>query len=541
MSDSMSVGIGTIESMFEDWTAEALTVEIESLYRQETLLMSRRLAVFGALLDLRTGQAEDQDPDPGWSTVTGFKRTSAEVAAIMNMAPRRSAQLVGYAETLRTRLPRLAAVFATGAVDWPTVQIVCSRTELVASGAIATADAEFAERITAWGSWSRRRVVNAVDAIINAADPDAVKLRRQRALDERYVTIDHDPDGMARVRAKLPLVAGAAIDRRLADMAAALCADDPRTRAQRRADALSALIDGRDLACDCARDDCPRGAKSESAPVKVVLNVIAAADAIDGFSRRLGYLQGFGVIDAALVDELADGAAIRTLAPPEISDAAALRYQPTPALARYVRARDLTCRYPGCDRPAGDCDLDHTVAFNHDNPAAGGRTVAANLAAMCREHHRLKTFHTGEHGWRVRQLSDATMVWTSPTGREYRTVPAGVELFPELAGPACATPKPRNHNRARDKAAQRRRARTQLCQHRPISQARSELRRARYHEVDLRKWRNHMRFCLLLFKGRPSTSPWCTWVNSPDEPEYLPPDWVPPSPPATPEYDEPPF
>ncbi|BAX91769.1 hypothetical protein MSG_01615 [Mycobacterium shigaense] len=40
------------------------------------------------------------------------------------------------------------------------------------------------------------------------------------------------------------------------------------------------------------------------------------------------------------------------------------------------------------------------------------------------------------------------------------------------------------------------------------------------------KFRNHMCDKLFIFKGIPSTSPLCTWVNEPREPEALPADWV---------------
>jgi hypothetical protein len=36
------------------------------------------------------------------------------------------------------------------------------------------------------------------------------------------------------------------------------------------------------------------------------------------------------------------------------------RLHPVEALADFVRCRDLTCRWPGCDHPATDCDVDHT-------------------------------------------------------------------------------------------------------------------------------------------------------------------------------------
>ena len=85
------------------------------------------------------------------------------------------------------------------------------------------------------------------------------------------------------------------------------------------------------------------------------------------------------------------------------------RYRPSAALERHVRARDVTCRFPGCRRSADTAgtDLDHTVPF----PA--GQTSAANLAVLCRRHHRLK--HPA--GWSVSPAPDGVMTWTTPTGR----------------------------------------------------------------------------------------------------------------------------
>jgi hypothetical protein len=62
-------------------------------------------------------------------------------------------------------------------------------------------------------------------------------------------------------------------------------------------------------------------------------------------------------------------------------------YVASAALAAFVRCRDLTCRWPGCDRPAHDCDLDHTIPY-----ANGGPTHASNLKCYCRTHHQTITF-----------------------------------------------------------------------------------------------------------------------------------------------------
>ena len=78
-----------------------------------------------------------------------------------------------------------------------------------------------------------------------------------RADDDRNISVTPLPDGMAQVRGSLPATAGALFDKRLSEMATSLCAKDSRTIAQRRADAVSALCAGTNLACDCGQADCP--------------------------------------------------------------------------------------------------------------------------------------------------------------------------------------------------------------------------------------------------------------------------------------------
>jgi hypothetical protein len=506
--------------------------------------MARRCAAIAALLALRTAEAEGVDSDPGWSMITGFARTTAEVSAVMNMSPKGAQHLVGQAEALDTRLSKVAALLAEGATDWRTVQLIISRTELVSNNLIAELDRSLAERIGRWQCWSRRRIINAVDAAVRAIDPDAAKERRVRADDERHISVTPLPNGMAEVRGMLPATAAAAFDKKLFDMARSVCAKDSRTIAQRRADAADALARGRNLTCDCGQPECPaRATDAEPAAggVQTVINVIASEATVTGDSDQPGYLEGYGVIDAEQVRELAETAAIRPVECPTVTDAEALRYQPSAALERWIRCRDLTCRFPGCDRKAWICDVDHTVPFNHDDPAAGGLTVPWDLACYCREHHRLKTFHGGPGGWRDEQLPDGTIVWTSPTGRVYRTTPAGYDVFPQLRE-ACRAPTPRKRSHSNEKAKRIAHARSKMREQRPVNAETRRVNRARKKEISDRKWRNHMRKMRILFKGtEPSTSPWCTWVNEPFEPEALPPDWKPPPPPSDQLDDEPPF
>ena len=115
------------------------------------------------------------------------------------------------------------------------------------------------------------------------------------------------------------------------------------------------------------------------------------------------------------------------------------RYIPSAVLATFIRCRDMTCRFPGCDEPAHHCNIDHTIAY------PGGPTQASNLKCLCRKHHLLKTFG----GWRDVQWPDGTVVWTSPHGQTYTTHPGSRILFPTLCRPTAPittreTPDPRS-------------------------------------------------------------------------------------------------
>ena len=137
-------------------------------------------------------------------------------------------------------------------------------------------------------------------------------------------------------------------------------------------------------------------------------------------------------------------------------------------------------------------------------------------------------------------MADGTVIWVSPTGTTYQTSPAGVDLFPQLGTP-CATPPPNRRSRSKQRASRIIQARKHNREQRPINEHRRWPEQARKREIEDRKWRNHMRDMLFVFKGAPSTSPFCTWINDPREPEELPPDWAPQEPATVTLPDDPPF
>jgi hypothetical protein len=189
----------------------------------------------------------------------------------------------------------------------------------------------------------------------------------------------------------------------------------------------------------------------------VVIHVIAEQATVDGRGDTPGMLSGYeGLIPPELIAKLAASARLRPLIHPG-GAAPECGYTPSRALAEFVRCRDVTCRAPGCDRPAVGCDLDHTIAYGD-----GGLTCAWNLKCLCRFHHLLKTFW----GWHDQQLADGTIIWTAPNGEKHLTHPGGAIVFPGLRIPTepTATTVTTPEDRCGDKTAmmpRKQRTRTQ--------------------------------------------------------------------------------
>jgi hypothetical protein len=98
-------------------------------------------------------------------------------------------------------------------------------------------------------------------------------------------------------------------------------------------------------------------------------------------------------------------------------------YTPPPWMRELVILRDKTCVFPGCDKPARDCDIDHIEAYvEMDDGGPPGQTRPENLACLCRRHHRAKT----HFGWSYVHNQDGSYTWTSPYGQRYTVDPRGI-------------------------------------------------------------------------------------------------------------------
>ena len=451
-------------------TAEssALVERVRSAARAENQAAAQRLVATGELWALRLRECGERED---W-IIDAVEAVTAEVAAALGISQGLAGSYLRYARVMRERLPAVAAVFVAGDLDYRLFQTIVYRTDLITNAdVLATVDGQLAVKAPRWPSMTPGRLAGAIDKIVARADADAVRRRRESVAD-REVWISDRLDGLSDIEGTLFTPDAHALGKRLAGLAATVCDHDPRTKEQRRSDALGALAAGADrLACQCKRPDCCTGGKTAS---PVVIHVIAEQTTVDGTGDAQGSMVGADwLIPPEVVAELAKSATLRPLvhpgdAPPECA------YAPSRALADFVRCRDLTCRFPGCDRPAVACDLDHTIPH-----ADGGPTHASNLKCLCRLHHLLKTFW----GWRDKQLRDGTVIWTSPSGDTYVTTPGSALIFQSLCAPTggLPAPEPRPPETCSDRTAMmptRRRTRAQNRAHR-IAEERKQNRHDR--------------------------------------------------------------
>lgn len=444
----------------------AVAAAIADCARAEAAAGARRLAAIAELVRRRADGPTDRTR---WSC-DNWDAMAAEVAAAQGISHAMASGQMYLALALRNRLPRVGALFADGAISTRLANALVWHTDLIKDAdTLRLVDETLADAATRLGSLSVYKSAQAIDAVVHRHDPAAVRRARVGGR-SRDVVIEgeNDQSGTATLRGYLFATDAAILDRKLTQMAHDVCADDPRTLAQRRADALGALAAGADsLACGCGNADCPAAAQADARASSVVVHVVAHEDTLDAepdphtsgerASRPItpdmtlaealapdpepdlpaqpkpaAHLTGGGTIPAPMVAELIrKGAKVRQLrhpgdAPPEPG------YRLSADLERFIRCRDMTCRFPGCDHPAEFADIDHTI------PYPLGPTHASNLKCLCRKHHLLKTFWPA---WRDEQYPDGTIVWTSPSGQKFVTHPGSILLFPALCLPTGQLPR----------------------------------------------------------------------------------------------------
>jgi Domain of unknown function (DUF222) len=385
----------------------------------------------------RPGPADGPDGDrgqPGLPSVSEF--AVDEVAAALRLSRVAAGTRLHIAVEVAERLPETGAALRRGDLDLPKVRRIVEATTPLPAEAVSVVERRVLPRAAAQTVGQLRA---SLARAVLAVDPADAEQRHQRALADRRVCITPQDDGMAELWALLPADGAAAIRHALDTATRRSGRSDGRTSDHRRADALVELVvaatRGRsaaglsggapagastsavELPGGPAADPSPAGGHRPGVALRADVQVTVPAGTLLGLSDEPGLLADHGPIPPSMARRLAASGTWRRILTDPVSgtvlDVGRRSYAPPAALADHVIARDRTCRFPGCGQPARRCDLDHTV------PYPRGTTSAANLAALCRHHHRLK--HLTE--WRVEQPEPGVLVWTSPTGHHYPTGP----------------------------------------------------------------------------------------------------------------------
>jgi len=305
------------------------------------------------------------------------------------------------ADTLRTRLPRLWAMFCDGDVTPSNARTAADLVRSLPDEAGPAA--RFDDALAGIAELAPGRFRMRARVLRERIHSIALAERVEAAAHTRGVWIDNDIDGMAFLTMKLPAEVAHRVFARVDSHARTLAreADETRSLAQLRADAAGDLL----------LDGILEGGRVPRVSVAVTVPVMTLL----GHEEEPGILEGYGPIDAQTARRLAAHAPsfTRLLTHPvtgALLDVDRAVYRPPADLKRWLEVTDVTCAFPGCTRLARNSDIDHIV-----DRQFGGQTRAGNLVHLCRHHHRLKHMTR----WTVRATDrdpGCRVEWSSPTG-----------------------------------------------------------------------------------------------------------------------------
>lgn len=335
-----------------------------------------------------------------------FKQTGLAIG----MSPRTVAHLVDTTLLLQERLPSTWNALTGLAITRRAAELVVARADGLAAEHWARYDAEAAELAASTPITSLKRRLRDLRERIQA---ETAPERARRTVERRHVVLEEGDDGEGSLVITGPIAELAAVDDALTKAAIAEHGADGETRtiSQLRFDvARDLLLEGIKQAAVGAWDGLAvPGRKGVVPKVVVTIPLLSAL----GHSTEHARLQGHGPMDVETAKRLAGTATsfVRVLTDPCTGvrlDMDRGSRVPPEDLKRWVRLRDEICRFPGCDRPAHLCDIDHVHEWQH-----GGVTSDGNLVCVCRRDHLAKS----EELFRNELLRTGAARWHLPWGR----------------------------------------------------------------------------------------------------------------------------
>lgn len=424
---SGTLALQNLES-FDDQATGDVLVRVAHLIAwaqaQQARVLNRMETLFREDYADATGQVE-----PGMA----FSLAAAECATILQIPHGTAQRLMFEAGLLTDTHTATLEALQDGSLSYRHAQVVLDQCDSVPAAELPEFEANLLK--AAEGRTSAQFAVKA-RWLRETKYPQTIPLKHQSAFEKRRVTLDREEDGMSCLSAHLRAAEAQQIYTALSTAARGEQSDgDPRTADQLRADILAQLLMGglgragsRSEETDAGEDADESSVDRSTVLPRAEIMVLINAETLFSANDDPAELHGYGPISAEAARRLARTATRWTglVQDPDTGEILGVgRRRKVPAgLARWLRARDGTCRFPGCRVSTAVTEIDHTTDW-----ADGGPTDHANLANLCRRHHRFKTLGF----WKARQPEPGVMEWTSPSGRVYRTEP-----FLELAPPRPA-------------------------------------------------------------------------------------------------------
>ncbi len=323
-----------------------------------------------------------------------------EIGAALHLTRTGAITEVGLALDLRDRLPKVGALLAAGEIDARRAAKMADATSHLPQDTAREVVDRVADQVP---EWTTGQIGARLRKLCIDVDPESAAERYAQRVAGRRVLAGLNPDGAMDIWAHdLPADRAAEAMNRVDHLARLLnTGAEVRSMDELRADVLLDLLCG----------DTDLIAKTGSVDITVDLATLA------GLADHPGELGGYGPVIADIVRQVAAVSPRATwewsawcTGCGEVVDAGTTRRRPTAGQSRRVRTRDRRCVFPGCRRPARECDLDHI-----DDWIRTGRTSACGLAPLCRYHHLRK--HRG--GWTYERLPNGDYRWRSPLGHTY--------------------------------------------------------------------------------------------------------------------------
>ena len=363
------------------------------------------------------GEASGCTAPLGGDGTPGVAAFAAEAfAAALQVSTLAGQQLMADALNLQHRLPRIwARVESLDVAPWR-ARRVAQATTLLSQQAAAYVDQRLVGRVDSCGVVLIERTVAEAKAEF---EPEDVADDEQSAAASWGVRISHGAGAGSWAGTSWLEATGDTLDlTRFHDLVCATAeqlrlAGDDSDLETRKARALGVITD---LAAGGPGDP-PR---ATTALTRLYLHVNASDLDVPG---ALGRAEKLGPVTLAKVRDWLSGSRATILPVVDLARADAVdRHDPPQWMRELVVLRDRRCRFPWCGTDARRCDLDHITPYL--DPGRGGppdQTHPANLAALCRRHHRLKT----HGGWRYLRTPDGSYTWRSPLGRSYAVTTSG--------------------------------------------------------------------------------------------------------------------